>query len=187
MRAVAAALGKAPPTPGTAVADADAMADSRAKTDAAIAAARKAVADERAKLEQDRLDFARETDTRSDVLALAQRALGRDWSSRIDGKPDGTPKTLDAIKREIVDKVDSARLAEIDSFPEAQRAVVLDVHVAQVRKVLDARANKGPDLLKVIEQTRDDGARGPELTPEQKAMADRLAQREAKAAGKATT
>jgi hypothetical protein len=146
-----------------------------------------------AQLEQQRLDVAELASERADVLEAARFILGRDYAHRVPvldaehkpvmdaaGQPKTAPKTLDAIKREIVTKIDAARIPKIDAFTDpAKREVALDIHLAECRAIADARASRAPvdALLEEINTARKDNARGgaPALTPEQIEMADRVA------------
>jgi hypothetical protein len=149
-----------------------------------------------AALEQTRLDdVAEQADRRADALEFARRAIGPDYTHRdpkLDGeckpvmdaagKPVTVPKTLDAVKRDIITKLDAARLVLVDAYTEpAQRAVALDMQLAEVRKIFDAKTSRAPvdKLLAAVELTRGDNALGDkrEPTPEQVAIADQLAAR----------
>jgi hypothetical protein len=146
-----------------------------------------------AALEQQRIDAAEQADRRADVLELARHVFGRDYAHRSEvldaerkpvldaaGKPTTTPKTLDAIKREIISKIDATRLPRVDAYTDTvQRSVALDMQLAEVRAIVDARSSRAPvdALLAAVEQARGDNARGHKLepTPEQVAVADQLA------------
>jgi hypothetical protein len=146
-----------------------------------------------AALERQVLDVAEQADRRADALEFARRAIGLDYVHRtalLDaerkpvmdaaGKPATTPKTIDAIKRDIITKLDASRLAVVDAYTEpAQRAVALDMQLAEVRKIFDAKTSRAPvdALLEAVERTRGDNASGDkrEPTPEQVAVADKLA------------
>jgi hypothetical protein len=110
-------------------------------------------------------------DKRTDLLELARRAIGTDYSSRTDG----TPKTDAQIKREIIAKVDPKRLPKVDRYTDARDvAVALDQQLAECREMVDAAAAKGPALLAAINQAHADRAKPSELTAEEKAMQDRI-------------
>ncbi len=114
-------------------------------------------------------------DKRTDLLELARRAMGVDYSSRTDGKPTGAPKTDAQIKREIIAKVDASRLPRVDRYTDARDvAIALDTQLDECRAIIDAAANKGPALLAAIQQAHADRAKPTEQTPDEKAMADRL-------------
>jgi hypothetical protein len=114
-------------------------------------------------------------DRRTDLLELARRAIGPDYSSRTDGKPTSAPKTDAQIKRDIIAKIDAPRLSEVDAYTDAvQQRVALDMQLAECRKKVDAAAAKGPALLAAINQAHADRAAAPELTADEKAMQDRL-------------
>jgi hypothetical protein len=146
-----------------------------------------------AALERQVLDIAEQADERADVLEVARLSIGRDYAHRVPvldgerrpvldaaGKPLTAPKTLDAIKRDIITKVDAGRLAKVDAYTDpAKRSVALDMQLAEVRSIVDARISRAPveALLEAVERTRGDNARGDnrEPTPEQVVLADQLA------------
>lgn len=121
------------------------MADAKAKLDATA----KAVADREAKLDAAILEGA-------EILELARRAIGPTWSPRLD---DGAPKTMGAIKREIIAKIDTKRIAKIDAKPETLRAFAIEHHLDECREILDARAGEGNALRDAIAATREDRQR----------------------------
>lgn len=120
-------------------------------------AERRAIADERAKLDAERKAMQDAVAERDGLVQLAREAIGLDWSTRADAA--SAPKSTDEIKREIVDKLDSAKLAKIDSYTDPiKRSVALDLAVDDCRAKLDANRERGGGLLRIIELTRNDNA-----------------------------
>jgi hypothetical protein len=177
IRAASAALASAPQStyvqaevgqPSVAVEVEVGMQDAKARLDAD----RKALADERAKLALERKAIADAQSDRDDTVALARAALGVDWTTRLDS---GATKTTGEIKREIVGKLDAAKLAKVDDYTdETKRAIALDLAVDACREKLDANREKGGGLLRLVQQTRSDQAR---IEDEHKARLDALAER----------